>query len=510
MVAGDIHYPGGRKGILLFFKPNLTGDEPTDVIQYQRRNLDFPHESTGDQFYDEAQWESYRRLGQHAVESAFAFLKTEEPYVSSNPARIFAYARHHWLPIPNGYHERVSLITTRVADLEELLHKSNYERLLWEVYKEVQELGQQTNIASQANGTSAPTEIDHAPDGTTVSLPETTIVDAMSLDAATVNNNHAAAAESVHQSQDVSIQPGNNVAKAEPSTSLGLKPQDLVISLHLLRRGIAVMEEVYFSEDLERRYNHPMYLGIMNYFARWAFAPLFRMWWPLLKTMYSHKFTNFLENRFGLAPHGCMDLELVEVKNDAGGRLDGFAMNVWWLMNSEREDKKVSGDQKFESGRLTMKYRNDEPYHIQAAVVLLALDDGIAGWDSEDFLVPPGLWGVGIGEAFLAKLCGKYEYLVVRVPSSDNYHASERATPSKQAVHSSRKSTYEDTVKKSQVDDTQMYRSANFAWAEAIGTELLKINESEWITIPPALRPSPPNQYSWLVYKKPIERCIDN
>ena len=25
------------------------------------------HDSTGDQFYDEAQWESYRRLGQHAA-----------------------------------------------------------------------------------------------------------------------------------------------------------------------------------------------------------------------------------------------------------------------------------------------------------------------------------------------------------------------------------------------------------------------------------------------------------
>jgi hypothetical protein len=70
MVAGDIHYPDGDTGLLLLFKPVLVGDEPADVAQYRRRNAAFPNESTGDQFYDEAQWESYRKLGEDAVRSA--------------------------------------------------------------------------------------------------------------------------------------------------------------------------------------------------------------------------------------------------------------------------------------------------------------------------------------------------------------------------------------------------------------------------------------------------------
>ena len=45
----------------------LTGDEPVDVQQYRSKNPAFPHDGTGDQFYDEAQWESYRRLGQHSA-----------------------------------------------------------------------------------------------------------------------------------------------------------------------------------------------------------------------------------------------------------------------------------------------------------------------------------------------------------------------------------------------------------------------------------------------------------
>ncbi len=53
------------ESIILYIKPTLTGDEPTDVKQYHSKHPNFPHESTADQFFDEAQWESYRRLGEH-------------------------------------------------------------------------------------------------------------------------------------------------------------------------------------------------------------------------------------------------------------------------------------------------------------------------------------------------------------------------------------------------------------------------------------------------------------
>jgi hypothetical protein len=44
------------------------------VLQYRTRNRAFPHESTSDQFYDEAQWESYRQLGEHAGHVVLDFL----------------------------------------------------------------------------------------------------------------------------------------------------------------------------------------------------------------------------------------------------------------------------------------------------------------------------------------------------------------------------------------------------------------------------------------------------
>jgi hypothetical protein len=50
---------------LLLLKPSLMGDETTDVIQYQRTHALFPQEPTTDQYFAEAQWESYRKLGEH-------------------------------------------------------------------------------------------------------------------------------------------------------------------------------------------------------------------------------------------------------------------------------------------------------------------------------------------------------------------------------------------------------------------------------------------------------------
>jgi hypothetical protein len=52
-----------RVSYLVYVKPTLTGDEPADITQYHGAHSSFPQESTADQFFDEAQWESYRRLG---------------------------------------------------------------------------------------------------------------------------------------------------------------------------------------------------------------------------------------------------------------------------------------------------------------------------------------------------------------------------------------------------------------------------------------------------------------
>jgi hypothetical protein len=50
-------------GTIVLLKPSLFGALPADVWGYAEQHPDFPHESTADQFFTEAQWESYRKLG---------------------------------------------------------------------------------------------------------------------------------------------------------------------------------------------------------------------------------------------------------------------------------------------------------------------------------------------------------------------------------------------------------------------------------------------------------------
>ena len=52
-----------RVGQILWLKPHMLEGMAPDVQGYAATHPSFPHESTGDQFFDEAQWESYRRLG---------------------------------------------------------------------------------------------------------------------------------------------------------------------------------------------------------------------------------------------------------------------------------------------------------------------------------------------------------------------------------------------------------------------------------------------------------------
>ena len=56
----------------MFLKPNLRGDEPADVLTYWSAHEEFPQQTTVDQSFDEAQWESYRMLGEHGASALFA------------------------------------------------------------------------------------------------------------------------------------------------------------------------------------------------------------------------------------------------------------------------------------------------------------------------------------------------------------------------------------------------------------------------------------------------------
>lgn len=62
---GTIDYGERRTGHILYLKASLSGDENDYIRDYARRFVRFPHETTGDQFFSEEQFEVYRSLGFH-------------------------------------------------------------------------------------------------------------------------------------------------------------------------------------------------------------------------------------------------------------------------------------------------------------------------------------------------------------------------------------------------------------------------------------------------------------
>ncbi len=75
--ADEAGEEGAQPRWLLYIKPTLVGDEPVDVLNYHNDNPRFPQEPTSDQFFGEAQWESYRRLGEHIASKLFSEYKGE-------------------------------------------------------------------------------------------------------------------------------------------------------------------------------------------------------------------------------------------------------------------------------------------------------------------------------------------------------------------------------------------------------------------------------------------------
>jgi hypothetical protein len=74
-VAGAIRYPRlsdaepSLAGQILYIKPTITPSTPRDVLAYRDSHLGFPDQTTADQWFDESQFESYRRLGLHSFQS---------------------------------------------------------------------------------------------------------------------------------------------------------------------------------------------------------------------------------------------------------------------------------------------------------------------------------------------------------------------------------------------------------------------------------------------------------
>lgn len=106
LVMARVKYASGKTGQLVIVKPTMIGTLPLDLMAYKSSNPAFPQETTADQFFDEAQWESYFRLGEELGSSISDKLLGNLPAISrcftdqlgtgivaSGPARLVGATR---------------------------------------------------------------------------------------------------------------------------------------------------------------------------------------------------------------------------------------------------------------------------------------------------------------------------------------------------------------------------------------------------------------------------------
>jgi hypothetical protein len=121
--VGEILYdrvdgPSAPRGLLIYIKPAITGDEPRDVFNYKETSALFPHEPTSDQWFSESQFESYRMLGLHTVtEMCQDWSRAREQRPDVNPLALFARQtfKSIEIPFPPEISEQVEALPHRLV-----------------------------------------------------------------------------------------------------------------------------------------------------------------------------------------------------------------------------------------------------------------------------------------------------------------------------------------------------------------------------------------------------------
>jgi hypothetical protein len=249
--VGNINYPNGETGTLLYLKPSLTGSEPTDVAHYASAHPSFPHEPTSDQFFDEAQFESYRRLGECVAISALA-PALERAGLSRAPVpglhdsdlkdRILIELQHRWIAAPPAAEGRFATHADAMSKLFAQLRKT----------------------------------------------PSLSVLDAQ-----------------IYPSWIDLVKPSETPGHEEPATPFERRTrlptkENFRSCFYFCQELTQLMEAVYHDLKLEQAWDHPDNRGWMNMFRHWSWAPIFRVAWSVGAPTFGRSFVTFCELRLDL------------------------------------------------------------------------------------------------------------------------------------------------------------------------------------------------------------------
>jgi hypothetical protein len=257
-VLAKVYYPprdGGdvEVGHLLYVKASITGEETEAIREYRARNVDFPHETTADQFFDEAQFESYRELGHHIAAELFR---------SAADYEVADWFEELDETLRPAFPERTGFIALQeeLGRLEaDLAREADLAAYSYQIFSEID-----AERARDARFSRALDPLTQLARGTGT---------------------------------------GDGFAVHDPERFRKI--------FHFCNRQLQLMESALMTLELDRpeRREHHVNRGWMNLFHRWAEAPYFRATWGIAVGTYSLGFQRFCEEQLGL--ESCLEWESV-------------------------------------------------------------------------------------------------------------------------------------------------------------------------------------------------------
>ncbi len=235
-----------QDGVLFYIKASLTGDEPLDIERYASQYPDFPHQSTADQWFDETQFESYRRLGEHIARVAFqdaanndrVFLNDKDSndentkLAEINVERLFHELKKQWYPpIPS----LEKAFARHASGLESIISRlkadDNLRFLDQQMYPDIGKLDKL--------------------------FPESERLDEY----------------------------------------LPKSGKELRAGFYMCKEMLVFMESVYHDLNLDEYFEHPDNRGWINLFRRWAWSRMFRFTWSVTASTFGARFQTFCEQK---------------------------------------------------------------------------------------------------------------------------------------------------------------------------------------------------------------------
>jgi len=287
--VGDIDYGADQaQGTLLYLKATLTGDEPEDLLNYAARCPEFPHQSTGDQWFDESQFESYRRLGAHAVEAVLGETVRQEE----------TEAHGRWLR--NASERQAAGYDAERGAGRPRPVKISFERLVDRLRERWYPRSQASLAAFSRHGETLEKLFERLR-----------------------TSDELAFLDAQFYPEWQSLETG--VPSVRPPSWLPRENErQLRQGFYFCSSLIQLMENVFLDLRLQEEYDHPDNRGWMNLFKHWSWSGMFQATWAVSAVTYGHRFQDFCQVHLGLEGLGKVSVHPV-VLGEPGGALTSGA-----------------------------------------------------------------------------------------------------------------------------------------------------------------------------------------